>query len=57
MSKLFKIFIESLQGDKDKYKSVERWKNPSRIAELGVQILGETTRKSITGSPKRIKSK
>jgi len=57
MSKLFKIFIESLQGDKDKYKSVERWKGSSKIAELGIQILSETIRRSITESPKRSESK
>ncbi len=57
MSKLLKIFVESLRGDKDKYKSVERWKSPGRITELGIHILSETVRKSITETTKGSKSK
>jgi len=47
MSKLFKLFVEVMQGSKDRYKSVEKWKRPGRIADLRVRILSEMARTSI----------
>ncbi|OYT57303.1 MAG: hypothetical protein B6U76_01410 [Desulfurococcales archaeon ex4484_217_2] len=46
-SKFFEIFVEAIRSNKDKYRSVERWKEHSKIADLGIYILSETTRKSI----------
>lgn len=47
MSTLFRIFVESMQARNDKYESVERWRRKSKVAELGIHILAEITRKSI----------
>jgi len=53
-SRLFKLFVEAMRSGEEGNKSIERWKKPGKTADLGVRILSEVTRTSLTTHTSKI---